>query len=95
MEDQTLRIKFVRTLRFCVMIFESGKNGANLVTSCRNCTCWTRSTVSAQRNLVTLRPGGRREEGYVIATKFSACNRTPFDRRKCFKSCISSAYFVN
>ena len=50
------------------MIFESGKNGANLVTSCRNCRCWTRLTVAARNNLVTLRPGGRREEGYVIAT---------------------------
>ena len=50
------------------MIFESGKNGENLVTSCRNCTCWTRLTVFARTYLVILRPGGRREEGYVIAT---------------------------
>ena len=50
------------------MIFESGKNGANLVTSCQNYTCWTRLSFADQNNLVTLRPGGRREEGYVIAT---------------------------
>jgi hypothetical protein len=40
------------------------------VTSCWNCTCWTRFTVVAWTDLVTLalRPGGRRKEGYVIAT---------------------------
>ena len=52
------------------MIFESGKNGANLVTSCRNYTCWTILSFAARENLVTFRPGGsRRKEGYVIATR--------------------------
>ena len=48
--------------------YGDGKNGADLVTSCRNYTCWSRLSFAAQKNLVTLRPGGRREEGYIVAT---------------------------
>ena len=44
-------------------------NSICLVTSCRNYTCWTIFLSFAdQKNLVPLRPSGRREEGYVIAS---------------------------
>ena len=43
------------------------KMGQILVTSCRNYTCWTRLSFAARENLVTLWPGRRPEEGYVIA----------------------------
>ena len=37
--------------------------------SYRNYTCWTRlSLIADQNNLVTLRPGGRRKEGYVATS---------------------------
>ena len=55
------------------MIFESGKNGAKLVTSCQNYTCWTKLSFVAKKNLLTLRPGDRWEEGYVIATSVFMC----------------------
>ena len=39
--------------------------------------CWTRLSFADRKNLVTLRPGDRREEGYVIATTIIATTSFP------------------
>ena len=62
------RVKFVLLEFVLYMIFKSGKNGANLLTSCRNCTCLTILPSSFRTWVVTLR---LRHRGRVTLSQLS------------------------